>query len=89
MNRGRTDFDCTGRKCAEPVSHPAQRLEIEIDPHGAVIGADGLASPVLHAIGPLTRGRDREMSAVPELRVQAEAMAQRLSATVPVPPIFG
>ena len=65
------------------------RLGILVDGRGAAIGANGQPSAVLHAIGPLTRGRDWEMTAVPELRVEAESLARYLSAPAPVPTIFG
>ncbi len=65
------------------------RLGIDIDDRGAAIGRDGAPSAVLHVVGPLARGRDWEMTAVPELRVQVEALACQLSAPAAVATVFG
>lgn len=53
-------------------------LGLQVDAHGTVIGADGRATPGLHCVGPLLRARDWEATAVPELRVHALRLAQRL-----------
>lgn len=46
------------------------------------IGSDGHAKPWLWAIGPMTKSRYWESTAVPELRVQAQALANRLTAAL-------
>jgi uncharacterized NAD(P)/FAD-binding protein YdhS len=48
------------------------------DDHGALIGADGLPSPVLFTLGPPRRGGLFETTAVPEIRTQAADLARRL-----------
>ena len=53
-------------------------LGLQVDAHGTVIGAQGHPTPGLHCLGPLLRARDWEATAVPELRVQAQHLAQRL-----------
>ncbi len=46
------------------------------------IGRDGRAEPWLWAIGPMTKSRYWESTAVPELRVQAQALSKRLAAAL-------
>jgi uncharacterized NAD(P)/FAD-binding protein YdhS len=53
---------------------------IDVDDDGRPLGASGRATPGLHAIGPLLRARDWETTAVPEIREQASALAERLLA---------
>jgi uncharacterized NAD(P)/FAD-binding protein YdhS len=43
-----------------------------------VVGGDGQVVDGLYALGPVTRGRFWEITAVPELREQCAAMAQLL-----------
>jgi uncharacterized NAD(P)/FAD-binding protein YdhS len=52
------------------------RLGIQTDEHGALLDADGLASPVFFTLGPSRRPAYYESTAVPELRAQAAALAQ-------------
>jgi len=54
-------------------------LGLEVDQDGRLIGAEGEATPGLHAIGPLTRGAFWEMTAVPDLRGQALDLARALT----------
>ena len=54
------------------------RIGVKVDADGALIARDGAASPVLRYVGPLLRARDWEATAVPELRLHARAMAERL-----------
>ncbi|SNT09076.1 Uncharacterized NAD(P)/FAD-binding protein YdhS [Sphingopyxis indica] len=54
------------------------RLGLDIDREGHVIGAGGLVSKRLLAIGPMTRGDLWEVVAVPDIRVQVSALARRL-----------
>ncbi len=49
------------------------------DEHGAVFDGEGRPSARLFAIGPLRSGHLFETVAVPEIRVQAEAMATRIA----------
>lgn len=53
-------------------------LGIEVAPNGELVGSDGKVSPELYYVGPLVRARDGEGTAVPELRVQAQRVAQAL-----------
>jgi uncharacterized NAD(P)/FAD-binding protein YdhS len=58
----------------------AQRLGIDIGDVGEAIGVDGRPAPGLYALGPIARGRTWEATAVPELRVQAVALAEAIAA---------
>jgi uncharacterized NAD(P)/FAD-binding protein YdhS len=49
------------------------------DQHGALIGAGMRASTVFFTLGPPRRGELFETTAVPEIRVQAKAVAVRLA----------
>jgi uncharacterized NAD(P)/FAD-binding protein YdhS len=51
------------------------RLGLDATPEGAVIDAQGAISQRMHAIGPLLRGVLWECTAIPEIRVQAERVA--------------
>ena len=64
---------CAGWLNVDPLG-----LGLQVDAHGTVIGAQGHPTPGLHCLGPLLRARDWEATAVPELRVQARHLAQRL-----------
>jgi uncharacterized NAD(P)/FAD-binding protein YdhS len=50
-------------------------LGIETLPDGRVLAADGTPTPGLYAIGPLLKGVLWETTAIPEIRVQAHALA--------------
>jgi uncharacterized NAD(P)/FAD-binding protein YdhS len=65
--------------CASGSARP-HRLALGLDTagDGAVRDAAGRASQTLFAIGPLRRGELWETTAIPEIRAQAEALAQRL-----------
>ena len=56
------------------------RIGIDIDEEGHVLGTDGAPSPTLYAIGPMTRGAWWEIVAVPDIRGQVAALAERLAA---------
>jgi uncharacterized NAD(P)/FAD-binding protein YdhS len=56
----------------------AVRMGLDINENGALIGAAGQTSEMLYAIGPLRRGSLWETTAVPEIRLQAAALAQLL-----------
>jgi uncharacterized NAD(P)/FAD-binding protein YdhS len=53
-------------------------LGIEVTDDYAVLDAGGIPSSVLHYVGPLLRARYWEATAVPELRVHAQRLADRL-----------
>jgi uncharacterized NAD(P)/FAD-binding protein YdhS len=55
-------------------------IGIEVDEACRAIGADGGASETLSVIGPVTRGTFWESVAVPDIRAQAERVAERLAA---------
>ena len=57
----------------------ACRLGIEVDGQSQVIEAEGTASATLSAIGPITRGAFWESIAVPDIAVQAQAVARRIA----------
>lgn len=54
-------------------------LGLKTDNHGRLIGSNGATSPGLYTLGNLRRGELWESTAVPELRVQALALAKTLS----------
>ena len=58
----------------------AHGLGIDVTPDDRVIARDGRPVDRLHYIGPWLRARDWESTAVPELRVHASRLAQRLAA---------
>ncbi len=87
--------NCTGpeadiRRAAEPllrnlvaagrIKPDLCRIGIDIDEEGHVLGTDGAPSPTLYAIGPMTRGAWWEIVAVPDIRGQVAALAERLAA---------
>jgi uncharacterized NAD(P)/FAD-binding protein YdhS len=53
-------------------------LGLRTDDHGALLSSDGIASSWLHTLGPSRKGQLWETTAVPEIRVQAQALALRL-----------
>lgn len=54
------------------------RLGIETDPDGRLLGKDGRPVPGLFTLGPLRRPALWESTAVPDIRNQAAALAERL-----------
>jgi len=56
-----------------------QNLGLDVDALGRLIAADGVPSPTLYSIGPVTRGAFWEITSVPDIRMQAVALARRLS----------
>ncbi|MBR0668948.1 hypothetical protein GXW71_31655 [Roseomonas hellenica] len=65
------------------IATDAFALGIECDPEGLqVLDAEARPVPGLHLLGPITRGRLWEATAVPELRAQAARLAERLAASV-------
>ncbi len=57
----------------------ALALGLDADDDGALIGSDGKAEGRLFTLGPPLKGKLWETTAVPELRVQAEALARRIA----------
>lgn len=55
-------------------------LGLDIDTDLRLVDRDGHAQPHLYALGPVTRGRFWECTAVPEIRKQAEELAAQLDA---------
>ena len=55
------------------------RLGIDVTDDGRVVGADGSVVPNLVTVGPPTKGAFYEATAIPEIRVQAAAVAQLLT----------
>lgn len=54
---------------------------LEVDDDGRVVAADGRTSDALWTLGPVCRGTRWETTAIPEIRVQAETIAQRVLGT--------
>ncbi|WP_185961185.1 FAD/NAD(P)-binding protein [Telmatospirillum sp. J64-1] len=59
------------------------RLGLEVTADLRLIGRDGLAAERLYAVGPVTKGRFWEITAVPDIRRQCEFLASRLAALTP------
>jgi uncharacterized NAD(P)/FAD-binding protein YdhS len=51
---------------------------LKVAPDLSLIRADGRANGKLFAVGPITRGTFWETTAVPDIRVQGQALAMRL-----------
>lgn len=91
--------DCRGPRNEVDVNLPlhAQMVEhgllrpdplgqgLDVSEHEALIGRDGKASRRLFALGPLTRGRYTEIVAIPDIRLQAAEVAERLIAQLRQP----
>lgn len=60
------------------VQQDALALGLATDAEGALLDAEGRASPVLFTLGPLRRGELWESTAIPEIRGQALALSRRL-----------
>jgi uncharacterized NAD(P)/FAD-binding protein YdhS len=64
------------------VSMDPLRLGIAVDRRSRVIGPDGAVQPGLYAAGALTAGQFWEITAVPDIRGQAEAIAKEVSENI-------
>ena len=53
-------------------------IGIDVDADCAIVDQAGRASPVLYAVGPLTRAAFWEIMAVPDIRVQCAELAAHL-----------
>ncbi len=60
-------------------------LGLDVTAHCALLGRDGSISRRLFAVGPVTRGMFWEMTAVPDIRQQAELLALQLASLVRPP----
>ena len=60
-----------GDACLDPL-----RLGLDALPDGRLVGRDGQASSLLFTLGPPLRGVLWESTAIPEIRVQAAALAR-------------
>ena len=58
---------------------------LDVSEHEALIGRDGKASRRLFVLGPPTRGRYTEIVAIPDIRLQAADVAERLIAQLRQP----
>jgi uncharacterized NAD(P)/FAD-binding protein YdhS len=57
-------------------------LGISVDPRSRVLDADGKAQPGLFAAGALTAGQFWEITAVPDIRVQASLLAEAIAVQI-------
>jgi uncharacterized NAD(P)/FAD-binding protein YdhS len=57
----------------------ALSLGLDVTEDGALLDAAGIPSQTIFAMGPLRKGRLWETTAVPEIRVQAKTLADRLA----------
>jgi uncharacterized NAD(P)/FAD-binding protein YdhS len=85
-------INCTGPDASIARGHPLLRglleaglvqpdalgLGLATDAEGALLDAEGRASKGLFTLGPLRRGDLWESTAIPEIRVQAQALSRRL-----------
>jgi uncharacterized NAD(P)/FAD-binding protein YdhS len=55
------------------------RIGVDVDACSRVLDAEGRASDALYAVGPVTRGAFWEIVAVPDIRHQVKAVAERLT----------
>ncbi|WP_151719045.1 FAD/NAD(P)-binding protein [Gemmobacter serpentinus] len=55
------------------------RIGLETDRQAALVDARGLASPIIHAVGPTARAALWEITAVPDIRSQCAELAARLT----------
>jgi len=56
---------------------------LDVTPDGALIDRSGRVSAVVSVVGPMRRGADWETTAIPEIRMQADALAGRLVSARP------
>jgi uncharacterized NAD(P)/FAD-binding protein YdhS len=62
-----------------------QSLGLDVDAQGRLIRQDGAAHPRLFAVGPVTRGAFWEITAVPDIRLQAALVAQSVLTALNAP----
>jgi uncharacterized NAD(P)/FAD-binding protein YdhS len=64
---------------AQGLARPdARHIGLDVDTGLHVVDAAGKPSPRLYAVGPLTRGQFFEIEAIPDIRAQVAALAERL-----------
>ena len=61
-------------------------LGLDLDTEGALVDAGGVAARGVYAVGAARRGAEWEVAAVPDLRRQAERLADHLATRQPVIP---
>jgi uncharacterized NAD(P)/FAD-binding protein YdhS len=64
------------------VRADALRLGLDALADGRLVGREGAATPGLFGLGPIVRGALWEVVAVPDIRMQAPVLAQRVARTV-------
>ncbi len=70
--------------CEQGLIQPDELgLGLLTDARGALVGGDGKPSPWLYTLGPTRKGELWETTAVPEIRIQAQALAPRLLLSQP------
>jgi uncharacterized NAD(P)/FAD-binding protein YdhS len=57
-------------------------LGLDVDSAGRMIGSDDASTANLYGLGPLTRGALWEVTAVPDIRIQAQRLAARIAADI-------
>ena len=57
-------------------------IGLDVTPEGAAIDRQGHISKALYAVGPITRGIFWESTAVPDIRLHCEALAEHLMAAI-------
>ena len=86
-----TGFDRCTVNASPLLTSLAEGSLVRCDPHGlgiavdedaTVLSADDKRNDNLYALGPLTAGQNWEVTAVPDIRVQARAVAARINARV-------
>lgn len=91
-------FDCRGIR-RDPEAHATPllrnlladglaridplRIGLETDRQAALVNARGIASPIIHAVGPAARAALWEITAVPDIRTQCAELASKLTAPHP------
>jgi uncharacterized NAD(P)/FAD-binding protein YdhS len=68
-----------GLAAAGTIRPDRYRLGIDVDAGSHTLDAAGAANDRIYAIGPITRGAFWEITAVPDIRIQAWQVARRLS----------
>ena len=61
-------------------------LGLDVDPEGRIVSLEGSPARDLYALGPLTRGALWEVTAVPDIRIQAARLAERIAADAATAP---
>ncbi|MET4692054.1 putative NAD(P)/FAD-binding protein YdhS [Sinorhizobium fredii] len=64
------------------ITKDALGLGLSVDGDSRVLGGNGEPQPGLYAVGALTAGQFWEITAVPDIRVQAQAVANAIAATL-------